>query len=84
MSPGWHSNSLHIASKVVKRTALALPVFNIDKLAGVIPMRFESSFNEILRFAIITSRFTIMGIFFCVNAVVSKKEGSTAFFDLNG
>ena len=31
MSPGWQSNALHIAS-VLKRIALAFPVFSIKRL----------------------------------------------------
>ena len=58
MSPGWHPNTRQMASSDVKRTALALPVFSIDKLACVSPTRSASSPNDILRFAISTSKFT--------------------------
>ena len=37
MSPGWQSSALQIASNVVKRTAFALPVFKIERLASVSP-----------------------------------------------
>ena len=37
MSPGWQFSSRQIASKVVKRTARALPVFSIERLACVNP-----------------------------------------------
>ena len=62
ISPGWQSNSLQMASRVEKRTALAFPVFRMERLAGVRSIRSASSPSEIFRFAIITSRFTIMGI----------------------
>ncbi len=42
--------------------ALALPVFNTDKLAMVMPTRSESSVRDIFRRAIITSIFTMMGM----------------------
>ena len=45
MSPGWHSKTLQIASRVENLTALAFPVFNIDKLAGVTPTFSDNSFN---------------------------------------
>jgi len=56
MSPGWQSNSWHIASKVEKRTALAFSVFRMDKLAWVIPTLPASSPRDIFRRAIITSK----------------------------
>ena len=62
ISPGWQSSSLHIASSVLKRIALAFPVFSIERLAGVISTFSESSLRDIFRFAIMTSKFTIMGI----------------------
>ena len=62
ISPGWQSNALQIASKVLNRIAFALPVFSIDKLDNVKSTLSERSFREIFRFAIITSKFTIIGI----------------------
>src|SRR4029079_5231038 len=62
MSPGWQSNALQIASKVEKRIAFALPVFKIERLDNVKSTLSESSFREIFRFAIITSKFTMIGI----------------------
>ena len=60
MSPGWQPNTRQIASSVVKRTALALPVFRIERFANVKPTRSASSLSDILRFAISTSRLTII------------------------
>lgn len=67
ISPGWQSNTLQIASKVEKRTALALPVFKMERLDKVISTFSESSFNDIFRLAITTSRFTIIGMAYTVN-----------------
>ena len=64
ISPGWQLSSLQIASKVENRTALAFPVFRMERLAGVRSIFSASSPSEIFRFAIITSRFTIIGILF--------------------
>ena len=62
ISPGWQFNISQMASSVLNRMALAFPVFRIERFAGVIPTRSESSFKEILFFAISTSKFTIMGM----------------------
>ena len=62
ISPGWHSSSLQIASNVEKRMAFAFPVFNMERLAGVRSIFSARSPSEIFRFAIITSRFTIIGM----------------------
>lgn len=62
MSAGWQSSALHIASRVEKRIAFALPVFNIERFAGVMPIRSASSNDDILRLASITSTFTIIAI----------------------
>lgn len=51
-----------MASRVLNRMALALPVFRMDRLARVRSTFSESSLRLILRRAIITSRFTIMAI----------------------
>mgnify|MGYP002233824791 CR=1 FL=1 len=56
------SSSLQIASRVEKRIALALPVFRIERFAGVIPIRSAKSPKVIFLFAIITSKFTIIAI----------------------
>ncbi|WP_446753372.1 hypothetical protein [Terrimonas alba] len=42
--------------------ALAFRVFKMDRLDSVKPTFSESSFSDIFRFAIITSKFTIIGI----------------------
>jgi hypothetical protein len=62
MSPGWQSKTLQIASKVLKRIAFALPVFNMERLDNVKSTLTESSFKEIFRLAIITSKFTMIGM----------------------
>ena len=50
-----------MASSVEKRIALALPVFNIERFAGVIPTRSAQSPERIFFFANSTSRLiTIM------------------------
>lgn len=48
--------------KLEKRIAFALPFFNIEIFAIVMPTFSESSVTLIFRFANITSRFTIMAI----------------------
>ena len=73
MSPGWQSSSRQMASSVEKRMALAFPVFRMERLAGVRSMRSASVPREIFRLAIITSRFTIMGMcVFLMNQMVSS------------
>jgi len=62
MSAGWQSKALQIDSKVLKRIAFAFPVFKIERFDNVKSTLSESSFREILRFAIITSKFTMIGI----------------------
>ena len=62
ISPGWQFSSLQIASRVEKRMAFAFPVFNMERLAGVRSIFSAKSPSEIFRFAIITSKFTIIGI----------------------
>ena len=58
--------------------ALALPVFRMDRFAGVRPMRWLSSREVIFRLASITSRFTMIGM-----GVTS--HGQVIFFpDLHG
>ena len=59
---GWQSNALQIASNVLKRIAFAFPVFKMERLDNVKSTLSESSFSEIFRFAIMTSKFTMIGI----------------------
>ena len=54
------SNSLQIASSVVKRIALAFPVLRTERLAGVIPIRSASSPERIFFLASSTSKLTII------------------------
>ena len=68
ISPGWQFNALQIASSVLKRTAFALPVFNMERLDKVKSTFSESSFKDIFLLAIITSKFTIIGISYTVNS----------------
>jgi hypothetical protein len=51
-----------MASSVEKRIALALSCFQIERLDKVIPTRSDNSLSDILRFAIITSKFTIIAV----------------------
>ncbi len=60
MSPGWQPSSRQMASRVVKRTALALPVFRIERLANVKPTFSANSLSDILRLASSTSKFTMI------------------------
>ena len=62
ISDGWQFNALQMASKVLNRIAFASPVFNIERFDKVSPTLSDSSFSDILRFAIITSKFTMIGI----------------------
>jgi hypothetical protein len=48
-SPGWHSNTLQIASRVDSRTALALPFFKTEMLAIVMPTFPASSVTLTIR-----------------------------------
>ena len=60
ISPGWQSSSLQMASRVVKRMALALPVLRMERLAVVMPILSASSLDFIFRLASMTSRLTII------------------------
>jgi hypothetical protein len=62
MSPGWHSNTLQIVSKVLNLIAFAFPVFNMERFDKVNPTLSDSSLSDIFRFAIITSKFTMIAI----------------------
>ena len=55
ISPGWQSNALQIDSNVDSRIALALPFFNTEILAIVMPTLPASSVTLIFRFANMTS-----------------------------
>ena len=61
-SPGWHSSTRHIASRVENRTALARPFFSTETLAGVRPISSAKSPTLSFRFASCTSILTTMGI----------------------
>jgi hypothetical protein len=62
MSPGWQSKALQMDSKVENLIALALPFFNIDRFAIVMPTFSVSSVTLIFLFANITSIFIIIAI----------------------
>jgi hypothetical protein len=55
ISPGWHWSALQIASRVDSRIAFALPFFNTEILAIVMPTLSASSVTLIFRFANMTS-----------------------------
>ena len=61
-SPGWHSSTRHIASRVLNRTALARPFLSTATLAGVRPTSSANSPTPSLRRASSTSMRTTMGI----------------------
>lgn len=62
ISPGWQSNSRQIASRVLKRTPFALPVFSIERFTLVTPTRCASSLSEIFLLDIMTSRLMMIAI----------------------
>ena len=62
MSPGWQSRAAQMASRVEKRTALALLFFRIYRLARVMSTFSDSWLRDIFRLAIITSKFTTIAI----------------------
>ena len=64
-------SSRQIASRVEKRTAFALPVFNMERLACVKPILLASSPELIFLFASITSKFTIIAIIYTVKSFSS-------------
>lgn len=57
-----------MASRVVNLMALAFPVFKMDRFDKVKPTFSESSLSDILRRAIITSKFTIIGMAYTINS----------------
>src|SRR5690348_925875 len=61
-SPGWHCNSRHSASSVVKRIARALLVLRIDRLASVMPTFSASSVSETRRSSMTRSRLSLMAM----------------------
>ena len=61
-SPGWQSSALQIDSKVLNLIAFAFPVFKMERFESVKSTLSDSSLSDILRFAIITSKFTMIGI----------------------
>lgn len=62
ISPGWQSSALQIAFKVENRIAFAFPFLSIERLARVKSTFEANSESPIFRFAIITSKFTIIAI----------------------
>jgi len=67
-SPGWQSSALQRDSSVLNRIAFAFPVLSMERFDNVKSTFSESSFNDIFRRAIITSRFTIIGIIYTVKS----------------
>ena len=62
ISPGWQSSSRQSDSSVENLTALALPVFRMDRLASVTPTRSDSSVRDMRRSRRTRSRVTRMAI----------------------
>lgn len=62
MSPGWQSRARQRASRVEKRTALALPVLRMERFVAEIPTFSASSPLDIFLRANITSMLTVIGI----------------------
>ena len=62
ISAGWQSKALQIDSKVLNLIAFAFPVFKMERFDKVKSTLSESSLREILRLAIITSKFTMIGM----------------------
>ena len=56
ISAGWQSRARHSASRVLSLTAFAWLFLRMERFASVMPTFSESSFSDILRFAIMTSR----------------------------
>lgn len=59
-SPGWHSNSLQMAARVLNRTPRTLPDLSKERFCSEIPMREASSLDVIFRIASMTSNRTII------------------------
>ena len=68
-------NALDVLTVLVRKMkiaiAFALPVFRIERFDNVRSTLSESSFSEIFRFAIITSKFTIIGMAYTVKSFSS-------------
>lgn len=60
ISPVWQSSARQMASSVEKRIARTLPVLSFERLTTDISMRSDSSCNDILRRASITSKLVII------------------------
>jgi len=67
MFPGWHFSARHIASRVDSFIVLAFPFLRTDRFEVFMPIISDSSFSFILRFASITSRFTIIAMFYVLS-----------------
>lgn len=62
ISPGWQSSTSQMAARVENRTALAFPVFSLERLTLLTPTRSLSSFRLIFLSAIMRSSLTIISI----------------------
>lgn len=60
ISSGWQFKTWHIFYNVTKRIPRALPVFKIDKFAGVISIFSASAFDEIFLSNITQSKLTLI------------------------
>jgi len=60
--PNRQSSALQIALILLNPTAFTFPVFNMERLARIRSAFSESSFNDIVHFAIITSMLTMIGM----------------------
>ncbi len=58
MSPGWQSNSLQIASRVLKRIPLTLPVLSSERFVTEMPILSDNSVNFLFLLTNIRSSFT--------------------------
>ena len=71
-SAGWHCKNWQMASRVLKRMALARPDLSTDRFCGVMSMAAARSLSRHFRRASMTSRWTMMGIW--LEAVRSNRE----------
>ncbi len=55
-------------SRVLNLIAFAFPVFKIERFERVSPTFSDSSLSDIFRFAIITSKFTMIGMAYTVKS----------------
>jgi hypothetical protein len=62
ISPGWQSSALQTDSNVDNLIAFALPFFNTEILAMVMPTFSASSVTLIFRFANTTSMFMVIAM----------------------